>query len=187
MAILFNLSSTEHPESRLSLSDGQASRQQMQHHKIGYDLRLAEASDWKDVLRMSRDFHSESPYREVPFSERRVREIFDQYLSSDKTEIMVLLLLYGEEVCGTIVSICSKFPFSEERAASELIWWVDHEHRSRRGSLSLFRAYEYWCRKIGARYSSAVSTEGTVQLDKFYERSGYKKAETTYVKQIKEI
>lgn len=157
----------------------------MQYRDVGYSLRLAESRDWQDVLRMSKDFHSESPYREIPFSEGRVREIFDRYLSSDKTEIMVLLLLYGEEVCGTIVSICSKFPFSEEKAASELIWWVDHKHRSRRGSLNLFRAYEFWCKKVGARYSSAVSTEGTVQLDKFYERSGYKKAETTYIKQIK--
>lgn len=156
----------------------------MQHRRVEYDLRLAEASDWQDVLRMSKDFHSESPYSDIEFSEKRVREIFDQYLSSDKTEIMVLLLTQGEEVCGTIVSVCSKFPFSEEKAASELIWWVDHEHRSRRGSLSLFRAYEFWCQKVGARYSSAVSTEGTVQLDKFYERSGYKKAETTYIKRL---
>lgn len=156
----------------------------MQHRRVEYDLRLAEAGDWQDVLRMSKDFHSESPYSDIEFSEKRVREIFDQYLSSDKTEVMVLLLTQGEEVCGTIVSVCSKLPFSEEKAASELIWWVDHEHRSRRGSLSLFRAYEFWCQKVGAQYSSAVSTEGTVQLDKFYERSGYKKAETTYIKRL---
>jgi len=133
---------------------------------------------------MSRDFHSESPYRDIPFSEYRVREIFDQYLSSDKTELMVLLLLHLDTPCGLIVSISSKLPFSEASVASELIWWVDHEHRRRRGSLELFAAYEYWCKKVGAIYSSAVSTEGTVQLDKFYERSGYKKAETTYIKKV---
>lgn len=154
----------------------------MQHHD--YRLRLAESRDWLDVLRMSEDFHKESPYRDISFSESRVRQIFESYLSSTKEELMILLLTLNDTPCGLIVAVCSKFPFSEEKAASELIWWVDHEHRSRRGSLSLFRAYEFWCQKIGARYSSAVSTEGTVQLDKFYERSGYKKAETTYIKRI---
>lgn len=149
-----------------------------------YDLRLAESQDWRDILRMSQSFHSESPYRDIPFSEHRVREIFDQYLSSDKTELLVLLLETSGSVCGCIVAICSQFPFSEAKAASELIWWVDHEHRSRRGSLELFRAYEFWCKKVGALYSSAISTEGTVQLDKFYERSGYEKAETTYIRRL---
>ena len=134
---------------------------------------------------MSRDFHKESPYHEIPFSETRVREIFDQYLSSDKTGLMVLLLLADSTPCGLIVSISSKLPFSEASVASELIWWVDHEHRRRRGSLELFHAYEYWAKKVGSIYTSAVSTEGTVQLDKFYERSGYKKAETTYIKNIR--
>lgn len=133
---------------------------------------------------MSRAFHSESPYSDIPFSEHRVREIFDQYLSSDKTGIMVLLLLEGESPCGVIVSISSRLPFSEASVASELIWWVDHEHRRRRGSLELFSAYEFWARKIGCTHASAVSTEGTVQLDRFYERSRYKKAETTYVKEL---
>lgn len=151
---------------------------------LEYSLRLAESRDWSDVLRMSEDFHRESPYSDIPFSENRVREIFDQYLSSDKTELLVLLLEASGVVCGVIVAVCSQFPFSEAKAASELIWWVDHEHRSRRGSLTLFRAYEFWCKKIGALYSSAISTEGTVQLDNFYQRSGYQKAETTYIRRL---
>lgn len=151
---------------------------------LEYSLRLAESRDWNDVLRMSEDFHRESPYSDIPFSENRVREIFDQYLSSDKTELLVLLLEASGNVCGVIVAICSQFPFSEAKAASELIWWVDHEHRARRGSLTLFRAYEFWCKKIGALYSSAISTEGTVQLDNFYQRSGYQKAETTYIRRL---
>lgn len=149
-----------------------------------YEMRLAREEDWESVLRMSKDFHSESPYSDIPFSEERVRQIFLQYLNSNKTELMVLLLLHLGTPCGLIVSISSKLPFSEASVASELIWWVDHEHRRRRGSLELFSAYEYWCKKVGAIYSSAVSTEGTVQLDKFYERSGYKKAETTYIKKV---
>lgn len=152
-----------------------------------YKLSLATEEDWGDVLRMSRAFHEESPYRDIPFSENKVWGLFSQYLSSDKTSLLCLLLRDGDDVCGLIFCAVTELYFSEIKTASEIVWWVHPDHRMKRGSLLLFQAYEFWANKVGAKFTCAVSTEGTTQLDKFYKRSGYSLYESTYVKQIKEL
>lgn len=151
-----------------------------------YTLSLAQEADWDDVLWMSKSFHAESPYSDIPFSENKVWGLFSQYLNSDKTSLLCLLLKDGEETCGIIFCAVTELYFSETKAASEIIWWVHPDHRLKRGSLLLFQAYEFWANKVGAKFACAVSTEGTTQLDRFYKRSGYSLYESTYVKKLKE-
>lgn len=127
-------------------------------------------------------FHVASPYNGIEMEVEKVRQIFDSYLDGDKTEIMCLLLRDEIKVCGLIVGHVSTLPFSSKKVCGEIVWWVDPEHRKKRGSLLLFQAFEYWGQKVGADFLQVTNTRGTTDLQKFYERSGYVESEITYVK-----
>lgn len=148
-----------------------------------HSLKLATESDWPEVLRMSKAFHSFSPYQGIPFQETKVRKIFDRYLE-DPTKIIVILGIKDSQTVGVIVGVIDELYFSEVLTAGEIIWWVDPPERRTRLSKNLFDAFEYWGRKMGAKFLSCVNTSDTTDLARFYVKNGYHLAESNYIKEI---
>lgn len=147
-------------------------------------LKLAEESDWPEVLRMSRAFHEFSPYNHIPFSEIKIRRIFESYLK-DPNRVIVILGEFDGEIKGVIVALVDEFYFSTERTAGEIIWWVDEDVRGSPLGKNLFDAFEYWGRQVGAKFINCTNTSGTTDLGRFYEKHGYHLAESVYIKEIK--
>lgn len=147
-----------------------------------YSLKLASEEDYPVLLKMCVEFHKSSPYNNIPMELDKVASIFEEYRNGDKTSLICILLCHGSDVCGVILGHVATLPFSSKKVAGEIIWWVDPEHRQRRGSLMLFEAFEFWGKKVGADFLQVTNTRGTTDLQKFYERKGYSEAEITYVK-----
>lgn len=144
-------------------------------------LKLAESGDWSSVLRMARKFHEGSPFRDLVFSEERLFEVFNQYLSDPKSLIFILVEVDQLPV-GMIVGYASQLPFSEDIVSGEIAWWVDEDYRHSRYSLLLFRAYEEWSRRVGAKMNQVAMINEMTDISKFYERNGYRLAEQSYVR-----
>ncbi len=149
-------------------------------------LRLAQASDYNEVIRMARNFHKASPYSGLSFDEDKCKELFDSYLAGDKRSLVIILACTECPTglpYGMIIGHCSELPFSNERAAMELAWWVDEGSRGKRESLLLFKAYEDWTLRVGAKITSMAMLDDVTNLSAFYEKQGYRPAERHYIKE----
>lgn len=144
-------------------------------------MKLAELSDLPDILRMARSFHEASPYKDLEFSEERCREMFARYLVGNKKELIIILA--GDKPFGMIIGFANSLPFSLDLVATELAWWVDEEHRGSRESLLLFKAYEDWAKRIGARLTQMAMLDDVTNLKRFYEKQGYRPAEQSFIKE----
>lgn len=146
-------------------------------------LKLAEASDYEDIIRMARSFHEASPYSDLGFSEQKCKELFETYLRGDKRELIIILAV-EESPFGMIIGYANSLPFSPDRIAMELAWWVDEDHRGSRDSLLLFKAYEDWCKRVGAKVAQMAMLDDVTNLSQFYLKQGYVPAEKSYIKRI---
>lgn len=147
------------------------------------ELRLATEADYPDVLRMSKAFHESSPYSHYPMNETKVRAIFDTYLKDPSSVIVVVA--YKEDIAiGCIVAVRTELYFSDVVTAGEIIWYVQETFRKTRAGLLLYKAFEEWGRRVGARVLQGVNTEGTTDLVRYYSHKKYSKAETVYIKEI---
>lgn len=148
-------------------------------------LRLAEAHDYDEVIRMARAFHKASPYNVLEFSEDTCRELFERYLRGDRRELVIILAESESRPFGMIIGFANLTPFSLDRVASELAWWVDEDMRKTRDSLLLFKAYEDWALRVGAKINQMAMLDEVTNLVAFYEKQGYKPAERSYIKEIR--
>lgn len=144
-------------------------------------LRLANENDFPEILRMAKRFHEISPYRGLPFSEDSCKNVFDFYLRGDKTDIVIILA--GDNPYGMLIACANQLPFSEDKVAMELAWWVDEDKRGSKDSLLMKKAYEAWARKIGASITQMAMLDEVTNLDKFYRKQGYVPAERSYIKE----
>lgn len=146
-------------------------------------LRLAEERDYPDVLRMLRSFHESSTYSGISFSEGKIQEFWKYYLENNR-EIIVILSEQGGRPRGLIVGMISRPPFSDEAVASELAWWMDPEFRRSKDSLLLFDAYQDWAFRVGASMCHMALLASSPDLSKRYEKNGYQKVETTFMRKF---
>jgi GNAT superfamily N-acetyltransferase len=148
-------------------------------------LKLAEEKDREDFIRMCKNFFEVSPFSKMTFSRTQLDGVFDVALNN-RLNAIVILLVEGEDNVGMVVGHCSSPLFAEESIASELAWWVDEEYRNSKKASELVFAYEDWAVRIGAWASNMAFIEGVSppSVQKFYERLGYSKTETSYLKEL---
>lgn len=144
-------------------------------------LRLATKEDYTDIIRMARRFHEASPYSDLEFSEEQSRLVFEKYIGSNKTEIVIILAV-DTEPFGMIIGAASELPFSKDKVASELAWWVDEDKRGSKDSLMLFKAYQDWALRVGAKITQMAMLDDVTNLNKFYLKQGFVPAERSYIK-----
>lgn len=146
-------------------------------------LRLATKEDYPHLIRMARRFHEASPYSDLEFSEEQSRAVFDKYLNSNKTEIVIILSEDTDGPTGMIIGAAASLPFSKDKVASELAWWVDEDKRGSKDSLMLFKAYQDWARRVGSKITQMAMLDDVTNLNKFYLKQGFVPAERSYIKQ----
>ena len=154
-------------------------------------LRLAEEKDYQDVLRMARAFHEASPYNGLEFNEDQCRDFFRQYLRGDRRRLIIILAgeipspqaIDPSRVYGMIIGHSDSPPFSLDRVASEVAWWVDEDKRGSRGSLLLFKAYQDWALRVGSKITQMAMLDDVTNLEKFYTKQGFRPAERSYIKE----
>lgn len=146
-------------------------------------LRLASIDDTETFLRMARAFHESSPYSGIEFSQDRILSLYLSGLENPQ-EIITILSEQDGQVRGMICGLCNSPPFSDEKVATELAWWMDEEYRGSKDSLLLFKAYEDWAVRVGCSLVQMALLSNSPDLTKIYERSGYTMTERTFLKEL---
>jgi hypothetical protein len=147
------------------------------------DLRIATIDDFDQVKRMALNFYRASPYSNIKIDDGTVDDTIRTLILNSGAERTVILSLHNDNPVGIIAGTVQPFLFNKDRVASELMWWMDEEHRKGRKSLQLLNAFEYWAKSVAKCDMILLSTIDSLQSDRIgrvYEKRGYRPAENNY-------
>lgn len=145
-------------------------------------LRLATEDDIPKIVFFAKTFHGASQYSAEEFDEEKVAQLAQHILSDKHKGVVIFYVENGIEVgclAGTLVEVL----FSKELVAAELMWWVDPQYRSRK-SLALKEAFEFWGKRVGAKYIQMSNPAANPKVARYYERTGYAPFESSFLKRV---
>jgi len=142
-------------------------------------IRQARQDDRERLLEMGMRFVAETEYRDlISAKPERIAATIDHVLGLP--DGVVLVSENGKGVNGMIGLMAYDHPFSGERTAFEVVWWVDPEARG--DGVRLLYAAEKWALAQGAKAIQMVAPNERV--GNLYARMGYRPVETSYQRSL---
>lgn len=144
-------------------------------------IRTATPDDVFDILILAKEFSKEAPQ-----SHKWNKEKTEQFILSalQNTNMTIFVIDVDGEIEGALVGILSELYMSYTVQATELAWFVSKDYRGKPASLKLIKAFEKWAKESGANQVGMGDIEGISSLEKLYNRLGYERAETVYLKEL---
>ena len=144
-------------------------------------IRKATEDDVFDILILAKEFS-----REAPKTHKWNKEKTEQFLLSSfhNTNMEIFVIDVGGEIEGALVGLLSELYMSHTVQATELAWFVSKDYRGKPSSLKLIKAFEKWAKENGANQIGMGDIDGIASLEKLYNRLGYKRAESVYLKEL---
>lgn len=144
-------------------------------------IRSATKDDMLDCLVLFKQFHRESklPYG---FDVQKTQNVFNETLNIESFKTFV-----AEKDGDLIGFICCMYMeplFSTDRVSTDIAWFVSKEHRNSSAGFRLLKQYEEWALQCNIKYVGIAYLERVTDLSKVYEKKGYVKAETHYMKEF---
>ncbi|MBZ5760284.1 GNAT family N-acetyltransferase [Rhizobium sp. VS19-DR104.2] len=96
-----------------------------------------------------------------------------------------LCLVFAPEAIahGVLVAHAAAHPFAPIKVASELMWWVDPEHRGL-AATKMLNAYEAWARGRRCQFAGMVGLGADPSTSRLYDRRGYAPVERHFMKSL---
>ena len=144
-------------------------------------IRTATPDDVFDILILAKEFSKEAPQ-----SHKWNKEKTEQFILSalQNTNMTIFVIDVAGEIEGALVGLLSELYMSYTVQATELAWFVSKDYRGKPASLKLIKAFEKWAKESGANQVGMGDIEGISSLEKLYNRLGYERAETVYLKEL---
>jgi len=135
---------------------------EMTHEDVQYAASLGAA------------MHKESWFRDFDFDETKARSIWD-FKVARPDRWCLFVAEDDNKIIGVFAGVAHEHFFGNHLVSSDLILYVDPEHRGGSAAPRLIKAYEEWAKKIGAKditigVSTGVQEERTAKL---FEKLGF--------------
>lgn len=136
-------------------------------------IREALLDDCQAALKVAREFHHESNFKDVPFSDKKVFSLFEWVI--DSPNHMFLIFEEKGEIIGGFIAYLDYFYFSDAVVASDLALFVLKEKRGRVPMKKVLDIYRKWAVGRGAlRINIAPSTGiSTDRVSRLFELLGF--------------
>lgn len=142
-------------------------------------IRAATTDDAARLHEMGQRFVAETAYRDIiAVDPERLAATIAHLL--DNPNGAVLVSDEGGALTGMIAVLAYDHPFSGERTAFEVVWWVEPEARG--AGVRLLKAAERWARDQGIRKMQMVAPNPRVGA--LYERLGYSPVEMSFQRSL---
>ena len=148
-----------------------------------FKLSVARSEDFNKVLPLAQRFYSEHPH--AAKMEFHMESAYRLYLDLVEHGFIVLAWEDGE-VVGMLGMMVGPFVLNANyKVATEVLWWVDPEHRQGRKGLAMLQMAEKLA-KIDGCFSVTMSSLaiGPEGVDKVYVHRGYELMEKSFVKEV---
>ncbi len=146
-----------------------------------YNCRVARVEDFEAILPMAKNFY-EVYQTTIPFD---LESCYRLYLDLIEHGFIVVTQK-GTEIVGMLGCMVGPFPLNQNyKVATELMWWMEPEHRGTKGSLMMMHVAEELA-KIDGCHQIAMSAlaNSPSGIAKTYERLGYVYQEGSFVKEL---
>lgn len=142
-------------------------------------VRNATPADVDRIVEMGQRFIAEGGYAgHIVGDPAKMRELVTGLIENERG--LLLVVEADGDACGMAGALIFEHPMSGEQVASEMFWWVDPERRG--AGVRLFRAVERWAAAHGATRMMMIAPNDRVA--EFYEKVGYDRVETTYMRKL---
>ncbi len=144
-------------------------------------IRESVAEDLPRIVEMFAQFVSSTQYAKYVGNDPTHAAMMMERLISDEDK--ALFVVDSEDgVVGMLGVMVFTQPFSGERIASELFWWLDPAHRG--NGVWLLRRSENWARAKGARRMSMMAPIDKPRVGEIYAAVGYTEVERVFQKDL---
>jgi GNAT superfamily N-acetyltransferase len=144
-------------------------------------IRHADEKDVPALLTMAQSFVSQTKYHGlIALSLTHLETLTRNVLAAPEGQVWIAHK--GETPIGMLAMGLFEHPMSGERVASEVVWWVEPDHRGSSCGRRLLRAAEDWAKAQRAALLQMVAPDARV--GRFYEALGYVSVETAYQKRL---
>ena len=103
-----------------------------------------------------------------------------QIVSGDR---LALVLDIDGQSHGVLMAAATDHPFAPVRVATEVVWWIEPEHRGKAAS-AMLAAYEAWAVQQGCAFVGMAALEAAPRAGVIYRRRGYEPVETHFIKAL---
>lgn len=144
-------------------------------------IREATLADGPTIIELARHFHADTAYRSViTFEQQPLERLLPLVLEQG---VILLAEMEPGRAVGMLVLVALEHPYTGERFADELAWWVEPELRSGLVGPKLLRAGEAWAQAKKCAILKMIAPAGS-RVGVYYRRLGYQEVETTFVKEL---
>ena len=149
-------------------------------------VRLIRPDDVEAIIEMGARMHAEGAYSFLPYDRDKVRSFIGTFLGDDETRCGLVAEESGLLV-GMFAGYLNQYYFCNERAAFDLVLFVDRAHRHGTAAVRMVRAFCAWAAargaaEVGFGISSNVDQDRT---GRFYERLGLTRVGGIYKRRLK--
>lgn len=144
------------------------------------NIREATQDDVFDILILAKEFSKEAPKTHKWNKDKTEQFIFS---ALQNTNMVIFVIDVGGEIEGALVGLLSELYMSHTVQATELAWFVSKEYRGKPSSVKLVKTFEKWAEENGANQVGMGDIDGITNLEKLYNRLGYQRAESVYIKE----
>lgn len=151
------------------------------------EIRKMTVLDTKGVLDLVEEFKQEALNEtKISFDRTTLKRRLDDAILNDVPIIFVAV--DKEKVIGVIAGVLINSYFDiNKKMATEFIWYVNKKYRGNSASVRLLKTFEKYCKENKADTVTMIAphySENSKEIGFFYERQGYKKLETHYLKEV---
>ena len=135
---------------------------------------------------MCLEFLEESPYRAFPRDLHKIEALIGSFLKGDLDRTCIVAF-FKDRPIGMIAGVLTESIFSEDKVASEMVWWIDPNHRRKsRAAFELLSAFEHWAKLKKASFVQMQCLVGLSEetVGHIYQRLGYNSTEIAYIKEL---
>lgn len=144
-------------------------------------IRKATAADATRIVEMVGHFIEGTSYqRFFRFKPSVIGELVGQCLDIG----LVLVAVEGDRIVGMYAAFPLVEPIGKQPMLDEMAWWVEPSHRGGSVGPRLLKAAETWALQKGLVLVKMVAPDDQPQVAAYYERLGYTRVETSYVKRL---
>jgi len=143
-------------------------------------VREADRADTMGVLTLIQEFSDAAAADHLWVDQEKAVDLVESLLEAEDAVIFVADD-DGESV-GFIVGFLGEILFNKVKYSTELAWFVRPEHRGGTVALRLLKAYEEWGKSKGVHIINMADMSILQDHGGLYEKLGYSKVETCYVK-----
>jgi len=129
--------------------------------------------------------HQESHFKDLDFDPDKLKRLLMAFLHDQFVQIAE----ENNEIIGVFIGFITEYYFGKDLYASDLTYYVDQTRRGSVAAVRLFRDFETWATKRGAKRISPATATGInpERTKQFYEKMGYTVTGHTYNKEVNNV